>query len=230
MTTARDLIHGAMRLIGVIRKGETPDGDEANDALEALNAMIASWSNESLISYARVRDTHTLTPSVGSYTIGTGATINTARPVQIISAYVSSGGVDYPVTLINDETYDQNISFKTVLSSIPQYLNYSNEYPNGTIRLWPVPSSAFVLHLLSEKPIAQFATLDTDVELPTGWERALRYSLALEISPEYAAEASPAVIATARESKGLIMMAAAKNRPMTALTEESRRRSILTDY
>jgi len=229
VSTARDLVKGAMKLLGVLRKGESPDADEATDGFTALNQMLASWSNENLICYARTRDSYTLT-GASSYTIGSGATINTTKPVEIISAYVTTGSVDYPLTFINDEVYDQYVSYKSVTSSIPSYINYSNGHPNGTIRLWPIDTSGTVLHLLSEKAITQFTSLDTTVDLPTGWEKALKYGLALDIAPEYGiGTPPPSVIAGARESKGLIELSVAKARPMTALTPFTRRRNILTD-
>ena len=40
MTTALDLITGAARLLGVVRKGEALDDDEATDGLDALNEVF----------------------------------------------------------------------------------------------------------------------------------------------------------------------------------------------
>jgi hypothetical protein len=49
VATVRDRIKRAMRLIGAAATGETPSADELADGLTALNAMLSSWSLESLL-------------------------------------------------------------------------------------------------------------------------------------------------------------------------------------
>ena len=48
-TTVQDIVTGALRKCGVLRKGETPEASESSDALILLNDMIGSWSLESLL-------------------------------------------------------------------------------------------------------------------------------------------------------------------------------------
>lgn len=43
MTTVGDIINQALKDVGVIGPGEAASGDDAADALEALNQMIAQW-------------------------------------------------------------------------------------------------------------------------------------------------------------------------------------------
>jgi len=43
MATARDVIIRALRRIGELAAGEIPDATTAQDALAALNRMLASW-------------------------------------------------------------------------------------------------------------------------------------------------------------------------------------------
>ena len=43
MTTALDIIKGALRDISVLAAGESPTAEESQDSLEALNLMIAAW-------------------------------------------------------------------------------------------------------------------------------------------------------------------------------------------
>ncbi len=214
MTTALQIIEGAARLLGVLRKGEALDADEAADGLVALNDLIASWSNDELIVYTRTRDTHTLSAGTGSYTIGSGATIDTAKPLKIISAFIREDDLDYPVDIINDEDYEALLD-KALLSAYPNALNYSNGHPTGTIRLYPVPSVANTLHLLSEKELTGFASLSTTVDLPAGWKRALRYNLALDIAPEYDAQIPVTVPVIAKSALGAIRRTVARNRDMS---------------
>lgn len=213
MTTARTIIKKAMQKVGVLTKGENPAADEANDALDALNSLIDSWSNYSANIYSRALETFSLT-SAATYTIGAGQTFNTTRPIQIVDAYVTSGGIDYPLTIINQEQFDP-VSMKTT-QGIPQYLIYNNAYPYGTITLYYVPSGVSSITLLSEKPITTFATLDTSMSLPQGWERALVYNLALELAPEYQQQPNATVERIAKESIGAIKTAVIRSRPINS--------------
>lgn len=41
--TARDIIEGAMRLLGILQANETADAAQAQDGLSALNQMLHQW-------------------------------------------------------------------------------------------------------------------------------------------------------------------------------------------
>jgi hypothetical protein len=225
-TTARTIITRAMQKIGVLVKSEPPSADEADDALASLNALIASWSNDSLNVYARTWENFPLS-AAASYTIGTGGTFNTTRPMDIIEAHVRSGSIDYPLGIITDEAYN-SISYKN-LSGIPEFLNYSNAYPLSIIRLYPIDTSQ-TLYILSEKAVTGFATLDTAFSLPDGWERALIYNLALELAPEYQQQPDPSVVKIAGESLGAIRTKVAQVRTMDAYPQNFAVRNIYSGW
>ena len=219
MATAQDIIKGAMQKLGLVRKGETIDGDEGADGLVALNDMLASWSNESLLAVARVRENFTLTVGVGSYTIGTSQTFNTARPIHIVSAFIREGDLDYPLEIIPDEKYAE-IGDKSDTSNIPAVLNYDNGYANGTIRLAPVPSVANQLHIFSEKQITAVSALSSTVDFPPGWSEAMKWNLAMRLAPEYGVPVTEEIKYFADQSLGNIKRGVLKNRPINYLPDE----------
>lgn len=227
MTTARDIITKSLQKIGALVKSEPPSADEANDALDSLNALISSWSNDSLNIYARTWETFSLT-GAESYTIGTGGNFNTARPTNIVAAYLRSGTIDYPITVIDDEAYT-SISYKG-LQGIPEFLNYDNAYPLGRIRLYPLDNASYTLFLLTEKSVAGFATLDTEMSLPDGWERALIYNLALELAPEYNQKPDPYIVKIAGDSLGMIRQKVAQVRGMDAYPNDLAVRNIFSGW
>lgn len=204
MTTALGIVTSAMRKGGIITKDETPSADEAQNGLEILNDLLASFSNDSLTVYARFLDVLSLSGGVATYTIGSGGVLNTVRPVKIISAYIRSGNVDYGLKEVSDEQY----ATITVKSSggIPEFINFTNEYPLATLNFYPVPATDYQLYLSSEKPLASF-TLNQTVDLPPGWRRMLVSNLAVEMLPEYGQPVSPELYRIARESKGEIRTA-----------------------
>lgn len=48
MTTANDLITGALKDLGVLERNESPQGQEALDALDLLNFMCSSWIHDGI--------------------------------------------------------------------------------------------------------------------------------------------------------------------------------------
>lgn len=223
MPTARDIVTGAARLLGVVRKGVALDDDEATDGLEALNAMLLSWSSSSLNNIAPIRDVFTLVGGTASYTISeTGSpTVTAIVPTKITSAYISDGGIDYPLTEISSEEYEA-IPLKTT-AGIPEYFNYTTGEDlepisgslayNGKIRLYPVPTSG-TLNTLSEKPILRFATLNESNNLLPTWLRAIKYNLAIDWAPEFGIEPSAAVVKIAKESLGALRLTNARSMKM----------------
>ena len=81
--TARDLITAALRRLGVVGAGETPQADDVTDALDRLNDLVDAWGTERLTIYQTVRSTWALTPNVATYTIGPSGDCNIARPVWV---------------------------------------------------------------------------------------------------------------------------------------------------
>jgi hypothetical protein len=182
--TALDLIKRAYRLIGVYAIGETPSADESQDALAALNAMLGEWANEKLMLYAASLDSITLTPSVGSYTIGPTGTTVSPRPESIDpSTYLDLNGVSYPLDVVTLDQYN-SLPVKTLTSNLPEFIWFNPTFPNATLTLYPTPSSAATLKLWSWKPLMEFATLTDVLTLPPGYENAITFNLAEALAPE----------------------------------------------
>ena len=228
MATALSLITRAAKLLGVVRKGESLDADEAQDSLAALNELLSSWSNHSLVVAARTLEEITIVSSATSYTIAEGATFNTARPLKIESMVLTSGGTDHPIQMVSEKEFER-ITVKNVIGD--SYLaTYDNGFPTGTLRFYPLPSAGDTLRLLSEKPLGSIASLNTDVSLPPGYDRALRFNLAVEMAPEYGIEPTQMVLRNAMQSLRNITIAAARNRKIAYCPAEGAERNVYTGY
>ena len=202
-STALDIIKRARRLIGALAVGETLESDLANDGLMALNAMMDSWSIDNLAAYGTDNKTYTLSSNVQNYTIGTGGAFNGVRPDRIESAIVSVAGSDYSVEILDDKDWN-NIVYKTVGGTYPQYLRYSNDTPLGTISLYPIPNGGTIT-LTYYQALQRFTNLTDLLVLPSGYERALASNLALEIAPEAGAKVSQELVMMARQAKANIL-------------------------
>jgi hypothetical protein len=217
LATAQTVIDRALRLIGAIASGESPTSAESADGLVALNAMISSWQTEKLNVYAFVDTPFTLVNADSSYTVGPGGNFAlTPRPSKIEQVYVRANSIDYPVELIDYEKWN-SIPDKTSSSDIPIYAYYEPTLATGTLQLWPVPNTAYSLHIVTWTTLAELAAVGTTITLPQGYERALAYNLAIEVASEYEKQPSQSVVAIASESKASIKRA--NNRPMLMSSE-----------
>lgn len=200
ITTAGDIVRKAMSKILVLGTQDTLASADLQDGLDALNAMLDSWWNESLAVYAIKQENFPLTANVASYTVGPAATWNTTRPTRIVNAFARYQNVDYPVTPIDRLQYDP-IPYKTT-GGIPLVLFYDRLYPQGTVTLYPVPNLAMTLYFDSYLQIQSFADKDDLINLPPGYARALIFNLACEIAPDYNKVPDAMTLRIAAESKG----------------------------
>lgn len=204
------LIEGAARLIGVLAEGESLSAQGANDALNALNDLLDSWSNEGLIAFPMLREAFALS-SVGlsqTYTWGSAGTLASIRPQSVRKALIQLTGttpaIELPMTILNVDQY-AGVVLKSLQSNFPLFCYIDDAYPSRNVNVWPVPTdSTNSLVFYSVKPLIDLATLPTILSLPPGYQRALRYALAVDLAPEYGKSVPDSVVAIAVESKAAI--------------------------
>lgn len=202
MATAQEIIEDALADIGAIDPIEALTAAESSHALRKLNEMLESWSNDSLAVYQILQENFATVAGTASYTIGSGATWNTTRPLRIESAFIRESGNDYPLDVVPREIYDA-ITGKTTQYR-PEMLFYDPGVANGTVHLYGVPDKVYSVFLNSYKQLQSFAALTTTVILPPGYLRAIKTSLALELAPGYAKTPSALLVSLARDSKAAI--------------------------
>ena len=194
--TAQTLIKAALRAIGVIATGETPTADELADGLESLKFMLRHWSTKNIMVYFITLDTVTLNGSE-YYTIGSGGTVNTARPDDIRSAsFGDASGVESPIDIIDEAKY-RALILKT-LSGSASSLWYNPEYPLGKLYFWPRGSGTAYIDSL--KPLTEPTLITTTIQFPPGYDEAIKWNLALRLCPEYGKEPSGLVVALAKSA------------------------------
>lgn len=214
--TGNDLVGRALKLIGAIAAGETATSDEAADAFSRLNDLLDDWGAERLTVFSVTRNTpYTLTSGTASYTIGTGGSMNIARPVWIenVGLIIDSGAstlTELPIRLFTNDEWAA-IRQKSLQSALSQGIWYDYTWSAGLARIfpWPIPNVGTTqLVLYTPTALVQFADqTSTDYTFPPGYARALRYNLAVELAPEWGRPLDPVVAAIAAESKATIKRA-----------------------
>lgn len=201
-----------MRLAHVIEKAEEPPADEMNDALEALNIMLRSWSARSLVVRALTQIVIPLTAGKYQYTIGlSGADKTSAKPLKITGGFVrDSNNIDTGLDVITREIYD-SYQDKVISVARPVALYYDpglaqQSAQKGTVNLYYIPDAitAYTMYLdglveLNDVNLADVSTFEKP------YERAIKYELAMELWPEYHKGNPPEIVArTASEAMHIV--------------------------
>lgn len=218
MTTVLELIKDAAETARVYAPGESMGDDKAQSIFRELNRMIGSWANENFLIYSQTEENFDLSADTASYTIGSGATLDTVRPQEILEGTFlrkPNGTHDYPLTVKTLEEY-RLIRYKSN-KSIPWWISYNPTYPTGTLYLWWTPEVAYELHLLSLKELGSFSTLAEDISLPPGYEDAIMYNLAIRIGPKYGKKLRQDIVALASQGIKVLKRRAAKRMPPAQL-------------
>jgi hypothetical protein len=211
--TVQDLIEASARECGALFAGRTLATGEYANSIIALNALLGQLSIEGLTVFSIVRDALTLTGAT-AYTIGTGATFNTARPEKIRSAAVIVSGGSMPCQVVSPEKFSEIID-RTVTGAFADFLCCDYAFPTANIYLWPAPASG-TLELFSVKPLAAVANLSDTISFPPGYETAIKYNLAVVLATELpGAKLTDATLKLAETTKAAVgaMNAAALGAP-----------------
>jgi hypothetical protein len=203
MTTARQLIGDAHRLLGLVASGNSLPEADYQDNLRAFNQMIDSFNTERLSVFCTQDQTFTWTAGLITRTLGPSGDFIGLRPVLLDAAtYYRDPGtnVSFGIKFINQQQYN-GIAVKTVTSTYPQVIFVNMGFPDITMTIYPKPTRDLEWHFVSVQKLDQPATLLTDLTFPPGYLRAFRYNLALELAPEFNMEPSAQVARIAMTSK-----------------------------
>ena len=117
---------------------------------------------------------------------------------------IDSAGGGRPIELCTVEQWG-SYADKTRTGVYADLLWFDGAFPLATIYLIPKPGTGSNLELYSYKPLVTFATLADTVSLPSGYERAIIHTLAVELWPQYRpGDPSASLVALAQDAKASI--------------------------
>jgi hypothetical protein len=213
-STALTIIKAALRNLGVIATGETPQANMADECLYSLNQMLQRWNNEKMMIYHLSTSLYTITPGKASYTLGpTGSgsdwDAGTVRPLllqkwgafvrQTISPTLNQ---DYKLNYIPADRWN-NIFLKGQTTNFPSTYNMEFSYPLMVIKLWPVPTIALEFGISSYDQFDTF-TLTDNFALPSGYEDCIIWNLSIDLAPQFGVDPSATIVRRATQTKANI--------------------------
>lgn len=175
------LITDALSELGVLGAGQTASGALADLGLRTLNRRLDNWNSKRQAVYASVLAEYTLTPNLQPHTIGSSSATFTVtqRPVSIEAANILIDTIRYPLALRNARWW-MGLSDPELTAERPTDLYYEPAWPNGQLYLWPEPTSARTLELLS-RVLLVAVTLNGTFTMPQGYELAVMLTLAEDL-------------------------------------------------
>lgn len=182
---AQQLINVALQELGVLAVGETASADLSNQTLTRCNLMLDTWGATNLSVRATVQFTG-LASGLSPYSIGSGGTFNTTRPMSIPTAaivYLSSQNLTIPLDTTMPLSQYYMFSDRTFITGLPRLLFYDPQMPLGQIYLYPNPDQAYNLDLRLDVALSEIAALSTLFSLEPSYFNAIALNLAVEIAP-----------------------------------------------
>lgn len=215
--TRDQLIEGALRMIGALSQGQTPNAVQVSDAAISLNMMIKAWEADGMPLWGLAEYSVPITAGVSIYQIGIGKTINTPKPLKVIQAWNrdSISFVDIPMRILTKQEY--NMLGNKTSSGNPIQLYYQPLLNYGELHLFPTPdatsSTGNTIYITYQRPFEDMLIAGDTLDFPQEWLEAIKYGLAVRLAPEYGLDI---------ESRRLLMQEAAliKNTALSFGTEE----------
>lgn len=206
--TGLKIITRTMRGLGYLNRNTDPQPNEAEDALDTLNEMLAGWNREKMLLPYVLIQSIALVANQSLYTVGAGGDVNITRPDKINYVSVRLGStvatyVEIPVRVLNNEREFQLIRAKGIATTLVSHAWYNPKFPLGELNCYPVPSATGTLLIYVQDRLTAM-TLNGTVSLPDGLLQAIRFNLGVRLQPELQVELPKGWLEQAKETKGAI--------------------------
>jgi len=200
--TRDQIISLALRKLGVLEIGDTPDANTVSNAAISLNLLIKQFNTDGLKLWKVSELIIPLTSGQTSYVLG-GATSTlmydslapstaiTDKPLKVIQGFYrniqSTPYIDTPVMLVSKQEY--NVLGSKFSTGTANTIFYDARKINGLLYVYLTPDSNaqtnIELHLVAQMPINDISSASELPDFPNEWMNCLVWNLADQLSMEY---------------------------------------------
>ena len=129
-----------------------------------------------------------------------GGDVASVAPMKVLQALRrdTSSNIDVPMMMYTQD-YFNSLSKKNATGAPVGFVYYptSNSVVapvEGTLKIWPLPNTYWStngqVYIRYQRPIQDVGTSTGDLDFPAEWQRAIVYSLAYDLAPEYGIDAN----------------------------------------
>lgn len=199
MASGSDIVIDALFACGAYGQGDNLSNADAQLCLRRLNRMLDSWSNLRTLCYQVGYQTFNTVAGQQQYS---SALLSGGRPVSVDSMFARLSNVDYPISLIDNQTWG-DIAYKPV-QSVPSMCWLDTGFPDTTFNFYPIPNAVYTMYVACVDKLSTPITLTTVIALPPGYEKAMVDNLAVDIAPSFGRQVSPQMAQDALASRKLV--------------------------
>ena len=195
-TVTRDqVISLALRKLGVLELGVTPDATEIANASLSLNLLIKQMSTDGLKLWKVNTVVLPLTSGKTYYSVGPSSAgtmdLVVDKPLKVIQAWIRNTSVtpniDTPMQILSKQEYNTlGSKFSTgVANSI--FWDIKQNYGKMYVYLTPDSATAtnYQLHFVCQQPLSDILNPQDIPEFPNEWMNTLVWNLADQLAIEY---------------------------------------------
>ena len=202
-TITRDqVITLALRKLGVLEIGDTPDAATIANASVSLNLLIKQLSTEGLKLWKTSELIIPLTANKTVYTLGGNSSTLmydslaptvaiTDKPLRVLQAFYRNKSVtpkiDTPVLLLSKQEY--NVLGSKYSTGTTNSVFYDTKVLNGLLYVYLTPDvysqSNLELHVVAQMPLNDLSAATDIPDFPNEWMNTLVWNLADQLSIEY---------------------------------------------
>jgi hypothetical protein len=188
--TRDTFISAALRKIGALSLGQSPQTAEITNAAEALNNLVAEFQTMGMPLWSRLTASPVMVAGQSQYLLGVGQATNIPFPLKILQAWTTpiAGGSKQILTPNAIDDFNTFPSSASTTGSPSQYM-YQPRINIGELNIWPTPDAATVasrtLTISYLSPFEGFTSAGNTPYFPREWNNAIIYGLASLLAPEY---------------------------------------------
>lgn len=169
--TAEEIVTQALVELGAIASGETPTGEEMEDGLLRLNAMLKSWAGEGNL-YREATGTLVIPAGTGAGTLPTDIrAVSSVR--QVVSATYNRQLAQW-----NRSQYLSMPNRAQTTNGGPSVYYIGQDVSGLSIRVWPVPSTNITVELDYSRSAQTVTDPSETIDAPEEWQEAMILGLA----------------------------------------------------
>lgn len=178
--TANEIVAASLRKLQAVAKGQTPDAEDYQFGLQALNGLIALLMTEGLTVWSRETSEITMQTGVSVYPIPASA--------DVIGVYLKSvsGNSQYP---LNPTPYSDYLYLSPAHTGTPTAYTTYQDLQIKYASVWPAPETVttaqYNLLIVSQRKYFGVTSGTQTLDFPSYWELAIIYGLAVLLAPEY---------------------------------------------
>jgi hypothetical protein len=201
-TVSRDqIISLALRKLGVLELGSTPDSETVANASLNLNLLVKQMATQGLKLWKVNELVLPLVAGQTKYTIGPltqnpSTDLDTAKPLKVIQAWLRNISVtpfiDTPMQLLSKQEYD--VLGSKFSTGVANSVYYNVRQNSGEMNVYLTPDSnaatTYVLYFVCQQPMDDVTSGGAIPDFPSEWMNTLVWNLADLMAIEYSVPAN----------------------------------------